>query len=164
MFVDAPKGSPAVWTMATGNSAFPGFPLRQIKKGIAMPPSIATRRSLHPLNVIAAVAVILFCTAGMAGIMGWLPNSTGTTVQALDNPRLAISEQLIARQANPPAPASGWCSHCGNIESTRGLNTGSIEVRVRLDDGTLRTYHLAQPQWRTGERVNIINGTLVAAR
>lgn len=128
-----------------------------------MPPSIATQRSLHPLNVIAAVAVILFCSAGMAGIMGWLPNSTGTTVQAIDSPRLAISEQLLARQGNPPA-ASGWCNNCGNIESTRGLNTGSIEVRVRLDDGTLRTYHLAQPQWRTGERVNIINGALVAAR
>jgi hypothetical protein len=128
-----------------------------------MPPSIATRRSLHPLNVIAAVAVILFCSAGMAGIMGWLPNSTGTTVQAIDNPRLAISEQLLAQQAKPPA-VSGWCDHCGNIESTRGLNTGSIEVRVRLDNGSLRVYHLARPQWRTGERVSIINGALVAAR
>ena len=128
-----------------------------------MPPSIATCRSLHPLNVIAAVAVILFCSAGMAGIMGWLPNSTGTTVQAVDNPHLAASEQLLARRAKPPA-AGGWCNNCGNIESTRGLNTGSIEVRVRLDDGSLRTYHLTQPQWRTGERVNIVNGTLVAAR
>ncbi len=96
--------------------------------------------------------------------MGWLPNSTGTTVQAIDHPKLAMSEQLLARQTVMQTPASGWCSHCGNIESTRSLNTGKIEVRVRLDDGTLRTYHQPQPQWRTGERVNIINGALIGAK
>lgn len=73
-----------------------------------MPSSIASRRSLHPLIIIAAVAVILFCGAAMAGIMGWLPNSTGTTVQAIDHPGLASSEQLIARQAKPPAQPAAY--------------------------------------------------------
>ena len=33
----------------------------------------------------------------------------------------------------------------------------SYEIRVRLDDGTLRTFHQhSVPQWRTGERVRIV--------
>lgn len=87
-----------------------------------MPLSIATRRSIHPLIIIAAVAVIVFCSAAMAGIMGWLPNSTGTTVQAIDQPRLASSEQLIARQARPPAQPAAYsqpASRASRNASTR---------------------------------------------
>ncbi len=123
---------------------------------------IATHRSLHPLNIIAGVAVVLFCGVAMAGIMGWLPDSTGATVQVIDNPKLAMSERLTTKQA--AAPATGWCKHCGNVESTRNLTTGNIEVRVLLDDGTLHTFHQSKPQWRTGERVNIVRGELVAAK
>jgi outer membrane lipoprotein SlyB len=37
----------------------------------------------------------------------------------------------------------------------------SYEIRVRLDDGTLRTFHQsAAPSWRTGERVRIVKGRL----
>ena len=40
----------------------------------------------------------------------------------------------------------------------------SYEIRVRLDDGTLRTFHQhSVPQWRTGERVRIVKGSLRAA-
>jgi hypothetical protein len=133
-----------------------------------MPPSIATHRPLHPLNIIAAVAVVLFCGAGVAGIMGWLPNSTGTAAKIIDSPKLSMSKQIVARAPSTVAPVklepvTGWCKHCGNIESTRSLDSGSTEVRVRLDDGTLRVYHQPNPQWRTGDRVNIVSGTLVAS-
>jgi outer membrane lipoprotein SlyB len=47
----------------------------------------------------------------------------------------------------------------GNMHATT-----SYEIRVRLDDGTLRTFHQgAQPSWRTGERVRIVKGHLRAA-
>ncbi len=128
-----------------------------------MSPDDAPHRPLHPLNIIAAVAVIVFCGMGMAGIMGWLPNSSGITVQAIDHPKLAASRQLLERTV-ALASTHGWCPSCGNIESTRGLNTGDTEIRVRLDDGSLRTYQLIKPQWRPGERVNIINGALVAVK
>jgi outer membrane lipoprotein SlyB len=37
----------------------------------------------------------------------------------------------------------------------------TYEIRVRLDDGTLRTFHQsAPPSWRTGERVRIVKGHL----
>lgn len=127
-----------------------------------MQPRIATHRSIHPLNIIAGVAVVLFCGVAMAGIMGWLPDSTGATVQVIDNPRLAMSERLTGKKTE--ATASGWCKHCGNVESTRNLTTGTTEVRVLLDDGTLRTFRQPKPQWRTGERVNIVRGELVAAK
>lgn len=33
----------------------------------------------HPMMIIAAIAIILFCLAGTAAIMGWLPSSIGGT-------------------------------------------------------------------------------------
>ena len=38
-------------------------------------PTTPTKQTLHPLMVIAAVAVVLFCGVGTAAIMGWLPTS-----------------------------------------------------------------------------------------
>jgi outer membrane lipoprotein SlyB len=44
----------------------------------------------------------------------------------------------------------------GNMKATT-----SYEIRVRLDDGTLRTFHQhSAPAWRTGERVRIVKGSL----
>jgi outer membrane lipoprotein SlyB len=40
----------------------------------------------------------------------------------------------------------------------------SYEIRVRLDDGTLRTFHQrSAPPWRTGDRVRIVKGSLRSA-
>jgi outer membrane lipoprotein SlyB len=40
----------------------------------------------------------------------------------------------------------------------------SYEIRVRLDDGTLRTFHQhSVPPWRTGDRVRIVKGALHSA-
>jgi outer membrane lipoprotein SlyB len=40
----------------------------------------------------------------------------------------------------------------------------SYEIRVRLDDGSLRTFHQrSAPPWRTGDRVRIVKGTLRSA-
>jgi outer membrane lipoprotein SlyB len=47
----------------------------------------------------------------------------------------------------------------GNMKASH-----SYEIRVRLDDGTLRTFHQhSLPQWRTGDRVRIVKGSLRAA-
>ncbi|MGK5049191.1 glycine zipper 2TM domain-containing protein [Janthinobacterium sp. GB4P2] len=58
-----------------------------------------TTKSLHPLVLAAAVAVLLFCGVGTAALMGWLPSSQG------DAQPLAAStsaEQLANLQANQP--------------------------------------------------------------
>lgn len=40
----------------------------------------------------------------------------------------------------------------------------SYEIRVRLDDGTLRTFHQhSAPRWRNGDRVRVVKGSLRAA-
>ena len=38
-------------------------------------PNTPNKQTLHPLMIIAAVAVVLFCGVGTAAIMGWLPTS-----------------------------------------------------------------------------------------
>ena len=41
--------------------------------------SVQAKSTSHPLLIIAAVAVILFCAAGVAAIMGWIPKSGADT-------------------------------------------------------------------------------------
>lgn len=277
-------------------------------------PTPPARGRQHPLLILAALAVILFCAVGTAAIMGWLPSSKGRTtsneLNAADRAALSASMQQpgvagpgvaapgsMAPVAPPPvypaqavagsyapapaaplpaapaastyapgyvapgyagqgstaygnsvqgASASGydepapvreshpkartttrlanedassrWCGTCGNVESVRTITTRaqgsgvgaaggailggllgnqigsghgrqlatvagavggavmgnqvegnmkanhSYEIRVRLDDGTLRTFHQQSvPQWRTGDRVRIVKGSLRAA-
>jgi outer membrane lipoprotein SlyB len=69
------------------------------------------RRGQHPLLILAALAVILFCAIGTAAIMGWLPSSKGgTTKNGLSEAeRAALSASLqqpqgsMAPGALPPA-------------------------------------------------------------
>ncbi|MDP3834177.1 MAG: hypothetical protein Q8Q82_09460 [Hydrogenophaga sp.] len=37
----------------------------------------SSKTTHHPMMIIAAIAVILFCLAGTAAIMGWIPSSIG---------------------------------------------------------------------------------------
>lgn len=82
----------------------------------------------------AGVALILFCAAGIAAFMGWIPNSSGnpgdsvmTERQAANLPRI---EQAKPRRApaqvvsNVPVKAS--CAECGVIESTREIETPAV--------------------------------------
>jgi outer membrane lipoprotein SlyB len=53
--------------------------------------------------------------------------------------------------------------YAGNEVEKRTRATTSWEVRVRMEDGTLRTFPYAtQPGWNTGERVKIVNGALTS--
>jgi hypothetical protein len=137
-------------------------------------------RPLHPLNVISGISVILFCGAGMAGIMGWLPDAPGAG--GAPGMTFAGSPAGLAKVAALQAAAP--CRNCGNIESTRVLSNRSataepvaarlwlephttaerqVEVRVRLDDGSVRTFYLSESGWRDGARVKVADGVLLAA-
>jgi len=102
-------------------------------------------RSTHPVMVIAAVAVVLFCGVGSAALLGWLPtsNASGTVPGAAPMPgqlattpapqvadngaaparSLAPSQEQSPGQAPEPvakqAPAA--CSNCGVVESVRSI-------------------------------------------
>ena len=104
----------------------------------------------HPMMIIAAIAVVLFCLAGTAAIMGWIPSSVGGNAKGelSDADRAALASQMQAPPASqlapqqqplpqtaprapaePPlqvaaaAPAKNWCSNCGNVESIREITT-----------------------------------------
>ncbi|WP_426196868.1 glycine zipper 2TM domain-containing protein [Massilia sp. DWR3-1-1] len=73
------------------------------------------RSAQHPLMILAAIAVVLFCAVGIAAIMGWIPTSVGAgSAQASAAPRGDLSEAdravLTAKMgsanlASQPAPA-----------------------------------------------------------
>ncbi len=69
----------------------------------------------HPMMIIAAIAVILFCLVGTAAIMGWIPSSVGGNTtgkgELNESDRLALASkmetpapapQLLAQQAPQP--------------------------------------------------------------
>lgn len=73
-------------------------------------PTPPARTQHHPLLVLAALAVLLFCLIGTAAIMGWIPSSIGGNAnrQLNEAERAALASTLPpAGQAVPPAPAAG---------------------------------------------------------
>jgi outer membrane lipoprotein SlyB len=53
--------------------------------------------------------------------------------------------------------------YAGNEVEKRTRATTSYQVRVRMDDGSIRTFpYAAQPGWSAGERVRVVNGSLTA--
>jgi len=83
---------------------------------------------------VAGVAVIAFCVAGLAAIMGWIPTSIG---QPGSNSAAAVNAQPTPSSSAPskplraPQPASAYtpiretpvvaatCNNCGVIETVR---------------------------------------------
>lgn len=88
-----------------------------------IPTPASPRNTAHPLLIAAAIAVILFCTVGVAAIMGWIPTSTGgnpnrlagstepaaavpaSPVSALPPSALVQQSAPLLAQASPPAYA-----------------------------------------------------------
>ena len=66
-------------------------------------PSAAGR--MHPLMILAALAVVLFCLVGTAAILGWIPSSVGGNKerQLSEDERLALASTL-PQGAPQPAP------------------------------------------------------------
>lgn len=102
--------------------------------------STSSGKSLHPLIVSAAVAVVLFCGVGSAAIMGWLPDTharDSAPVQAASSdsiPRPASASDIApvryaavdgSRSAVPSQtaerPAAAVCNSCGVISSIRSV-------------------------------------------
>lgn len=204
------------------------------------------KSSTHPMMIVAAIAIVLFCLAGTAAIMGWIPSSIGSAASEGElsaSDRAALASRLadtdnnkaaaprVAERAPAPrklvrdepvrvaqaAPARNWCGNCGNVESVREITTRakgsglgaaggavlggllgnqigdgsgrkiatvagavggavvgnqvegnmkatrSYEVRVRLDDGSSRTFTQQSANWSAGDRVRIVDGQLRSA-
>lgn len=79
-------------------------------------PNTPTKQTLHPLMIIAAVAVVLFCGVGTAAIMGWLPtsNANGGVPGAATMPGQLSSVPPTEQQ---PVPAYNNAAINGNANS-----------------------------------------------
>jgi len=107
---------------------------------------IRHKAAAHPIMIIAAVAVILFSSVGIAAIMGWLPSSSAngaantsaaalapavaTTPAALP-PGAGNSSYSSSRNGVPAAndrapdyaqPAAASCDSCGVIQGVREVH------------------------------------------
>ncbi len=82
----------------------------------------------HPLLLIAAIALILFCVAGVAAIMGWIPKSGADATATPDGK--TVSSAQPASQSRAPAQtrtqtaqsapaAKAMCRECGVVQSVR---------------------------------------------
>ena len=70
-------------------------------------PNPSARGRMHPLMILAALAVLLFCLVGTAAILGWIPSSVGGNKerQLSEAERLALASTL---PQGTPQPAPGY--------------------------------------------------------
>ncbi|MEX2241778.1 MAG: glycine zipper 2TM domain-containing protein [Burkholderiales bacterium] len=86
-------------------------------------------KPIHPLMWIAGIALIVFCGAGIAAFMGWIPGTAGGPAEPalatkLDPPRAAARARAPA-----PVPVAAVCLQCGIVQSVvevedKGKGTG----------------------------------------
>ena len=88
----------------------------------------------NPMLTIAAGAVILFCAAGIAAIMGWIPTSigSGATTQTADasakatapaaGPQQQVPSPARAGLASGQLASNAACADCAVIESVRAVD------------------------------------------
>lgn len=97
-----------------------------------MATEITRTKSTNLLAMVAGIAIILFCAAGIAAIMGWIPTSIGgtrdtTTVGDKEKPAKKTAQPAVpAKAKTPPAQVANSapvtkCSNCGVIESVREI-------------------------------------------
>src|SRR4051812_21213532 len=96
--------------------------------------------SPHPLMWLAGIALIVFCGAGVAAIMGWIPTSLGkpdefpqgkveqsphkavVAAQAPAPAKVVVAKAPVAPAA-PVVVAAAKCAECGVIQSVREIET-----------------------------------------
>jgi outer membrane lipoprotein SlyB len=101
------------------------------------------RRGQHPLLILAALAVILFCAIGTAAIMGWLPSSKG------GNTRNGLSEAeraaLSASLQQPGQPGVATPGVATPVVVTPGVATPAVAAQGYMAPGALPPAYPAQP-------------------
>jgi outer membrane lipoprotein SlyB len=85
-----------------------------------------TSNSPHPLMWLAGIALIVFCGAGVAAIMGWIPTSMGKAdefpqAKVEQSPHKAAVVKAPVAHAAPVAVAAAKCAECGVIQSVREI-------------------------------------------
>jgi len=134
-----------------------------------------TQVDRYPHLAIWIASVALFCVAGIAALVMWIPTAIGNPK---DHATLAGSSRIPIQPAGATgdtasaravgdAPTGTACTECGVIESVRESagrgeqtpeSTRSYEVTIRFRDGSKRVFSEATPRmWRSGTAVKIID-------
>ncbi len=76
----------------------------------------------HPLLLIAAIAVVLFCGVGIAAVMGWLPQSGAK----MGPPIAEAPVQVDSRDMGPPPAPAGYApvNRLGDTSGNSGSSGG----------------------------------------
>ncbi len=92
-----------------------------------------TSNSRHTMLWIVGIAIILFCAAGIAAIMGWIPTSiaggaSSANLAAAPAQNTSAKPHVAPTHVASSTPAKSVCSDCGVVESVREISepgTGS---------------------------------------
>jgi hypothetical protein len=139
-----------------------------------------TPDKLHPLMTVTALAVTVAALAIIGVITGVIPErtppvatSTGAAAATFAT-RLAADPLALGAPAYSPLTQSSACEDCATVEAVRRLSSGARAgnneqtadhwaIRVRMDDGTTLTIAAeSQPSWHAGERVRLVDGTVMS--
>jgi outer membrane lipoprotein SlyB len=88
-------------------------------------------KPLHPLVWVAAIALSVFCGAGFAALMGWIPTSLGKpdelSVTQRSESAAGTTHPAAAKVHPAPAPApiavAAKCGECGVVQSVHEVET-----------------------------------------
>ncbi|MFY9317218.1 MAG: hypothetical protein WAO95_16880 [Burkholderiales bacterium] len=92
---------------------------------------VQASKPLHPLVWVAAIALIVFCGAGFAALMGWIPTSMGkpddSPVAQIYKPAVVATHPATAK-AHPapvqaPPVAAAKCVECGVVQSVHEVES-----------------------------------------
>lgn len=158
--------------------AAPAYPAQQLAQNYAPAPSQAyapesepaPRTTVKPKPVQVAASEPKWCgnCGNIESVRAIKHRAQGSGVGAAGGAILGglLGNQIgggHGRQLATVAGAVGGAVVGNQVEGNMKATT-SYEIRVRLDDGTLRTFHQSsQPQWRSGDRVRIVKGHLRSA-
>jgi hypothetical protein len=141
---------------------------------------MGTHRPRFPYlpSLIAGIAVILSSSAGIAGIMGWLPalTSGSADISAPDGvPVASATPVAVAPRVQSEARARARCAECGVVVSMREIDVHDegaghdtsggaaparrYETTIRMADQSSRVIRDGSlASWRVGEHVIVIDG------
>jgi len=170
-------------TMAPAVPSAPAYPAQQLAQGyapapaanLAPAPAPAPAPVSHPKADSKPLQVAAADTPKWCGNCGNIESVRAIKQRAQGSGLGAAGGAVVGgllgnqiggghgRQLATVAGAIGGAVVGNQVEGNMKATT-SYEIRVRLDDGTLRTFHQSsQPQWRSGDRVRIVKGRLRAA-
>ena len=159
--------SPAnlVEPQAEASPAKPQAPAPRVAQNVA-PKNPAPARSTQPVKTAQAPSVCASC-GRVESINAIRQEAQGSGLGMVGGAVLGgvLGNQVGGGNGRTLATVAGAVGggYAGNEIEKRTRGSTTYEVRVRMEDGRVRTFPYAQqPAWNIGDRVRVVNGQLTA--